>query len=159
MSAPDLAYVGLAVRDVDAVSRAFGEHLGLARRDGTLTDGTRVPLFGVGETALAVFEAGHAFLGVDSQPGVHHVAIAADSPAAFAEAAGFDLSSHALTQGIDGAPQLEIDSQWTYGLRTRICAPVEIERSASEDVESIHQIGVASADKEKTDAFYIGKIS
>lgn len=159
MSAPDLAYVGLAVRDVDAVSRAFGEHLGLARRDGTLTDGTRVPLFGVGETALAVFEAGHAFLGVDSQPGVHHVAIAADSPAAFAEAAGFDLSSHALTQGIDGAPQLEIDSQWTYGLRTRICAPVEIERSASEDVERIDHLGVASADNEKTAGVFSGKLS
>jgi len=158
MGTPDLAYVGIAVRDVDAVSRAFGEHLGLARRDGTLADGTRVPLFGVGETALAVFEAGHAFLGADSQPGVHHVAIAADSPAAFAEAAGFNLSSHALTQGIDGVPQLEIDNQWTHGLRTRICAPVAIEGSASEEVERIDHIGVASADNEKTTGVFSGKL-
>ena len=158
MNAPDLAYVGVAVRDVDAVSRVFGEHLGLARRDGALADGTRVPLFGIGETALAVFEAGHAFLGADSQPGVHHVAIAAESPEAFAEAADFDLATRTLTQGIDGVPQVEIDSQWTYGLRTRICAPVAIERGASEEVERIDHIGVASADNEKTTGVFSGKL-
>jgi methylmalonyl-CoA/ethylmalonyl-CoA epimerase len=158
MNAPDLAYVGLAVRDVEAVSRVFGEHLGLARRNATLADGTRVPLFGVGETALAVFEAGHAFLGADAQPGVHHVAFASDSPEAFTETAGFDLARHTLTEGIDGAPQVEIDTQWTCGIRTRICAPVAIERGDSEDVERIDHIGVASADNEKATGVFTGKL-
>lgn len=146
MSKPDLAYVGLAVNGIDSVADVLARHLGLGRRDAALDDGTTVPLLRVGDTALALFEAGHPFLGSDSRPGVHHIAIAADAPDAYASAHGLPLDESCSTTGIDGVAQVGFALAATHGVGTRVCAPIELPDGDGDAVERIDHLGVASAD-------------
>lgn len=155
---PDLAYVGLAVNGVDAVAGALAEHLGLPRRDAALGDGTRVPLLRVGATALALFEAGDPFLGDDGKPGVHHIAIAADVPDDYARGSGLVLDDTCPAAGIDGVAQRGFDPAATHGVRTRVCAPLDLPDRNDGAVERIDHLGVASADNAAATDVFGGKL-
>lgn len=158
MSVPKLAYVGLAVSGAAAVADSMAKHLQLSRRDAALSDGTRVPLLRVGETAMALFEAGHPCLGVDSKPGVHHIAIAADAPAAYAGAQGLPLDEECPKTGIDGVAQVGFALSATRGVRTRVCTPVELPDGNGDVVERIDHLGVASADNAAATSVFAGTL-
>lgn len=158
MSAPDVAYVAVAVNDIAAVSEVLAGALGLAHRKGKLTDSTEVPLFTVGKTAIGVFEAGHSYLGADSKPGVHHIAIAAADPAAFAKSVKLPTARGESTPGIDGVRQLELGLDATCGVRIRVCEPLSHAKGKSPNVERIDHLGVASCDNKKASAVFNGKL-
>ncbi len=158
MSAPEVAYVAVAVSDVAAASQVFKQALGLARRSGSLADGTEVPLFTVGRTAIAVFEAGHPFLGKDSKPGVHHLAIAAPDPAAYVKSAGIAPAGGTSSDGIDGARQLELDLDATCGVRLRVSEPLARAAGDSPHVERIDHLGVAATDIKRAGSVFTVKL-
>ncbi len=158
MSAPEVAYVAVAVSDVAAASEVFGGALSMARRTGSLGDGTEVPLFTAGRTAIAVFESGHPFLGADSKPGVHHVALAASDPAAYAESVDVAAVSAAPAEGIDGARQLELDPGATCGVRLRVSQLLSVAAGNSPHVQRIDHLGVAVPDNATAAAVFSGKL-
>ena len=71
----DLAFVA---RDADMASRVLGRELGL--RCSNLDDGFghRMPVFSVGDSALALFSPGHPGVAGETKPGVHHIALGVD---------------------------------------------------------------------------------
>ena len=146
MSTPTLAYVALAVNGADAVTDVLTEHLGLARRDAALGDGTKVALLEAGKTALAVFEAGHPFLGDDAIPGVHHIGIAADEPDDYLDALGLPRDESCAKTGIDGVAQCGVELAATLGLRTRVCAPLALPDGNGAVIQRVDHLGVASED-------------
>lgn len=158
MNAPEIAYVAVAVNDVDAVTGVFAEALGIPHRTGELPDGTEVPLFAVGETAIAVFRAGHPFIGKDSKPGVHHIAIAAPDPDAHAKSVILPMAGGELTPGIDGVRQIELDFNATCGVRVRVCEPISDARGKSPHVERVDHLGVASSDNNYAGAVFTGNL-
>lgn len=158
MSAPEIAYVGVAVSDVAAASEVFGGALGMARRTASLGDGTEVPLFTAGRTAIAVFESGHPFLGPGSKPGLHHVALAASDPAAYVNSVDIAAVSAAPAEGIDGARQLELDPDASCGVRLRVSQPMTLAAGDSPHVQRIDHLGVAVPDNSKAAAVFSGKL-
>lgn len=158
MTAPKLAYVGIAVNDAPGVADVMTDALGLARRDAALRDGTRVPLLSVGETALALFEAGHAFLGGNGKPGVHHIAIAAGAPRDFARSFALPPDAACADAGIDGADQCGVELAATCGVRTRICPPLSLAKGNGGAIQRIDHLGVASADNAAATAVFSGRL-
>lgn len=158
MTAPKLAYVGIAVNDAPGVADVMTDALGLARREAALRDGTRVPLLSVGETALALFEAGHAFLGGNGKPGVHHIAIAAGAPRDFARSFALPPDAACADAGIDGVDQCGVELAATCGVRTRICPPLSLAKGNGGDIQRIDHLGVASADNAAATAVFSGRL-
>lgn len=157
MSVPGLAYVALAVRDVSLAATVFGEHLGLARREARAPGGGTVPLFSIGASALAVFADDDPFLGHVSGTGVHHIAVTAGDPRAFAESLGISGGS-ARGAGLDGVDELRLDGADTCGVRLRICQPLETASGGGHMIERIDHIGVASADNGAATDFFSGRL-
>src|SRR3546814_5549559 len=101
MTGQNLAYVALVVQDAEAAAAILGKELGLTRTDCKTGPMGQVPVFGVGRTALALFEPEDPFLedsglgdpglGGPAKPGVHHIALAADDPASAARALGMPM--------------------------------------------------------------------
>ena len=148
MSGYSLAYVALAVDNVDAVATIFARDLGLRRVDCSVGRDRRVPVFGVGASAMALFEPGDPFLGGSAKPGVHHIALAAEDPEAAARGHDIAVVDDGPREGLDGAYQVELDPAATSGVRTRFSEPLSIETSEPGTVERIDHIGVASANND-----------
>jgi len=148
MNGYSLAYVALAVDNVDAVATIFTRDLGLRRVDCSVGDDRRVPVFGLGASAMALFEPGDPFLGGPAKPGVHHIALAAEDPEAAARSHGIAVVDDGRREGLEGALQVELDPAETSGVRTRFSEPLSIETSEPETVERIDHIGIASADND-----------
>jgi methylmalonyl-CoA epimerase len=143
----ELSYVALVVRDIDAASKVFGDCLGLKRTD-LDAGGTKVPVFNVGQSALALFPLGHAYVDGFEKPGVHHVALASsslDDGIAAARKAGVSSQGEARA-GLGGAQRIALDPASTATVKTWITAPLSIERSHSSHVDRIDHLGIASAD-------------
>ena len=148
MNGYSLAYVALAVDNVDAVATIFARDLGLRRVDYSVGSDRRVPVFGVGASALVLFETGDPFLGGPAKPGVHHIALAAEDPEAAARSHDIAVVDGGPREGLEGAWQVELDPAETSGVRTRFSEPLSIETSEPETVERIDHIGIASADND-----------
>lgn len=155
MSGYDLAYVALAVRDVDAASAVLGSDLGLARLSVDGHDGP-IPAFGVGGTALALFEVGDPFLTGD-RAGVDHIAFSAEDPRAAAEACGFKADMRAGA-GLSGAEQVAVSRRATDGLATRFSSPLGLSGRANGWVERIDHLGIASADNRSAEAVFAARV-
>ncbi len=148
MSGYSLAYVALAVDNVDAVATIFARDLGLRRVDCSVGHDRRVPVFGVGASAIALFEPGDPFLGDPAKPGVHHIALATEDPEAAARSHDIAVVDNGPREGLEGAWQVELDPTETSGVRTRFSEQLSIETSEPEMVERIDHIGIASADND-----------
>lgn len=155
MSGYDLAYVALAVRDIVAARGILEGDLGLERLP-LEGDAGAIPAFGVGATALALFEVGDPFLTSD-RAGVDHIAFAADDPRAAAGAAGFTPDSH-VGHGLSGAEQVVIPRSATEGLATRFTTPLGLAGTANDRVERIDHLGIASADNRAAEAVFVDRI-
>ena len=151
-----LAYVAVAVRDVEAVAQALERDFLLPRLDCAAgTSQRRAPVFPVGQTNLALFELGDPFVGGTEKTGVHHLAVSVDDPAtAGAQAAerGVPTVSGQPEAGLGGASRLLLDQAATGGVITYLSEPLKQPHSnaatVSSLVERIDHVGVASRDNQ-----------
>ncbi len=146
MAGYSLNYLALAARDVEAACRFLGGSLGLERTDVAL-GGSAVPFFGVGRSAVALFDPYDPYLEEPQFPGVHHMALAAADPAA--SAAGHGLTVTAEGTGPDGRRFVVIDPRETVGIRTRFIEPLDIP-SADGPAYKIDHLGIATDDNDAT---------
>jgi methylmalonyl-CoA/ethylmalonyl-CoA epimerase len=144
-----LAWVGLAVTDLDATARTLGESFGLRRIDQTLDESKRrVPAFAVGASLLVLFAPDDPFLGGPARPGVHHIALAVDDLGAAARAcadAGV-ATDGAASAGLGGRKRQRLSPDATAGVVTWLTERLEPPTPVTGWVERIDHIGVASAD-------------
>ena len=147
-----LAYVSLVVRDVEAVATALTRDFSLTRSDFPIGKTGRVaPVFGLGESALALFESGDPFVGGQEHTGVHHIVLASEDPdgaAGLAESAGVPIAGVEPDQGLGGARRIMLSPNATGGVRTYFSQPLphDLDRSAKGWVECVDHIGVACDD-------------
>lgn len=142
----DLNYLALVARDVEAACRFLGESLGLRRRDVPL-EGRSVPFFGVGQSAVAIFETDDPYLEDPVFPGVHHMALGAADPSV--TALQHKLPVTAQGEGPDGKRYVTIDPKATVGIRTRFIEPLDIP-SADGPAYKIDHLGIATDDNDAT---------
>ena len=151
-----VAYVALALEGVAAAAGVLREGLGLQEVELEAGEGEPVPVFAVGETALALFPVGHALLGEGgAKAGVHHLALASADPVAAVTALGLPQAGgpgFEMVEGLAGRRAVAISPEATLGVRVRYHEPFAIgsggslEPSLSGVVERIDHLGVASTD-------------
>ena len=142
--APELAYVALAVDEPLLVAQSLEKDFGLPRQEFFL-NGNGVPILGIGKSALALFEAGHPFLGSDVKNGVDHIAIAVDDPKSSVEELGLP-GIVTVTRGFNNNTQISLGETSTCGVKVRYTEPLELRNASSDMVNRIDHIGVASLD-------------
>jgi catechol 2,3-dioxygenase-like lactoylglutathione lyase family enzyme len=155
MSGYNLAYVALAVRDIEAASEILGGDLGLERLSLDGHDGP-VAAYGVGGTALALFEVGDPFL-TSERAGVDHIAFTTDDPNAAAQACGFE-NSMSVGPGLSGGEQVVIERQATVGVATRFTTPLGLSGQVTPRIERIDHLGIASADNRAAEAVFARRV-
>ncbi len=141
-----LNYLALAARDVAAACRFLGDSLGLQRTDVAL-QGRSIPFFGVGQSAVALFEPDDPYLEAPRYPGVHHMALGADDPAATAAKHGLTITEEGI--GPDGKRFVTIATSETIGIRTRFIEPLDIP-SFDGVAYKIDHLGIATNDNDAT---------
>ncbi len=150
MIGESLAYVALIVSDAAAAAAMFERDFGLRRVDCTVgKSGRRVPLLSVGRSALALFPPGDSFVGGQSKPGIHHIALGVKDPLAAAHAGaarGIAVAETEPGEGLNGTRRLLLSPGATAGVRTYLSEPLPLERPRGGFVEHIDHLGVASAD-------------
>jgi len=144
-------YLALVARDVEAVCRFLGGSLGLRRTDFML-EGRSIPFFGIGKSAVALFEPDDPYLEAPRYPGVHHMALGTENPAAAAARHGLTVTEEGI--GPDGKPYVTIDPQETVGIRTRFIEPLGIPSAAVQGdwgpAYKIDHLGIATDDNDAT---------
>jgi hypothetical protein len=155
MSGYDLAYVALAVRDIEAASVVLGEDLGLERLPLNGHDGP-ISAFGIGRTALTLFNVGDPFL-TGERTGVDHIAFTADDPRAAATACGFE-NAMSGGAGLAAAEQFTIARHATEGVATRFTTPLGLSGPVTKRVERIDHLGVASADNRAAETIFATRV-
>ncbi len=147
-----VAYVGVVVRDVPAVAEILERDFELPRASCAVGDSDRqVPVFPVGQTALALFELGDPFVGGAEKTGLHHMAVSVAglvSAGVDAYAAGLHVRTAEPQPGLGGTRRFLLEPSTTCGVITYLSDPLQLPVAASPDgeVERIDHLGVASAD-------------
>jgi catechol 2,3-dioxygenase-like lactoylglutathione lyase family enzyme len=150
MIGQNLAYVALVVSDVETAAGLFERDFGLRRTDCAVgRSGRRVPVLSVGRSALALFSPGDPFVGGQSMPCLHHIALGVKDPLAAAKtaaAAGIAVADPDPGQGLNGTRRVFLAPEATAGVRTYLSEPLALEGSPQGPVKRIDHLGVASAD-------------
>ena len=145
-----LAYVSVAVRDVDRVSEILQRDFELSPHMVSVgSSGRRAPVFPVGRTGIALFELGDEFVRGAERVGLHHMAVSVDGPvSAAAEAAemGLPVVSTSMEWGLGGTQRLLLNPQATAGVITYLSEPLALPAPNDSVVERIDHLGVASSD-------------
>jgi methylmalonyl-CoA epimerase len=149
----ELAYVALVVDDVEAAAAVWQKDFDLQRSDvAVLNDSNRVPLLHVGNSALALFAVGDAYLGKVSPTGVHHMALAVDdldkAIVLFKEKA-VDLETGEIEPSLGGGRRVLLSLQATNGLRTYVTEPFKRDKSKAGFIERLDHLGVLGTNNEK----------
>jgi hypothetical protein len=157
MVGENLAYVALVVSDVEGAAAVFQRDFGLKRVDLAVSrTGRKAPVLGVGASALALFAPGDPFVGGQSKPGIHHIALGVKDPLAAANAAiarGITVEPEP-GEGLNGARRISLSPEATVGVRLYLSDPLPLGGSRRGFVERIDHLGVASADNSAAiDAF------
>jgi len=145
MSGYDLSYVALASRDVPGAVRLLGEGLGLAGAE-VAAPGGPVTLFRAGQSGIAVFDSEHPLLDRPGEPGLDHIALAADEPVGAAEMHGLASIGDGDEIGLGGGAQVRVSPDATAGVRVRFTAALDLPAGGGGTVERIDHLGVASLD-------------
>jgi len=149
-----MSYVALVARNVAPVCRFLGDSLGLQRTDVPL-QGRAVPFFGIGKSAVVVFEVDDPYLDEPRFPGVHHMALAAADPAATAARHALPVSGSGA--GPEGRRFVAIDPAATVGIRTRFIEPLAI-AAGNGLAYKIDHLGIASNDNEASVRVFTGNL-
>jgi methylmalonyl-CoA/ethylmalonyl-CoA epimerase len=147
----NLAYVALVVNDTEKTAQVLGRELGLKRND--LDDGTgqRLPVFAIGESALALFPHGHPGVDGETRPGVHHIALGVDhldDGLAVAEEAGVPALGKIET-GLGGRSRIALSPDRTAGIKTWLTERISIDRAKAPLIDRLDHLGIASADNQE----------
>ena len=145
----DLAYVALAVTDDEGAARVLGRELALKRTDLDDGHGGRIPMFTVGESALALFPLGHPGIDGWDRPGVHHIGLGCahlDDGLAQAAKAGMSAVSGKPQPGLGGRRRAALDPATTAHIRTVITERLELDRAMAPLIERLDHLGIASVD-------------
>lgn len=147
MLGQELGYVALVVRDLDAASAVFGRHLGLSQTD-LDADGDKLPVFSIGQSALALFPLGHSYVDGFDKPGVHHIALSSkDFSAGVTSAKNAQIPPVGKERAsLAGGKRVALDPKSTASVKTWITTPLELKVTKSTYVERIDHLGIASAD-------------
>ncbi len=149
-----MSYVALVARDVGPVCRFLGDSLGLRRTDVPL-QGRAVPFYGIGKSALAVFDVDDPYLDEPRFAGVHHMALAAADPAATAARHALPVSGAGA--GPEGKRFVSIDPAATVGIRTRFIEPLAI-AAGDGPAYKIDHLGIATNDNDATVRVFTGNL-
>lgn len=149
-----LNYLALAARNVEPVCRFLGDSLGLLRTDVTL-QGRAIPFFGIGKSAVAVFDVDDPYLDEPRFAGVHHMALGAADPAAVAAQHALPVSGAGV--GPDSRRYVAIDASATVGIRTRFIEPFAIPAAAG-PAYKIDHLGIATNDNDATVRVFTGNL-
>ena len=145
-----LAYVGVAVRDVEAVAAILERDFLLTRVNCAIgSTGRQAPVFPVGQSAMALFELGDPFVGGVEKTGVHHMTVSADDPEeAVREGAQCGLLARSTEPeaGLGSARRQLLDPKVTGGVITYLSEPLVLNGANTGPVERIDHLGVASKD-------------
>ncbi len=156
MLADQIAYVALASNDLTATCKVIEAHFGLARTEFETPQG-KVPVYGVGRSALAVFPLGHSMIDGETKPGVHHIALGVDDVDAAGRRA-IDAGVSALAaSGFDGRKTLKLDRAATVGIRTHLTERMDLAPASGGAVERIDHLGIASSDVFEDEKVFSGK--
>ncbi len=162
MIGKELAYVALAVSDVEHVAATLSQHFGLARTECAVAGTARaIPVFSIGESALALFEPNDPFIGAPGKTGVHHIALGVPDLAAAAAAAaavGVNALDRDGRPGLGGARCMALDAAATAGVRISLSEPLRLDRRPGREVERIDHLGVASADNRAAVEVFTGRL-
>ena len=158
----DLAYVALVSNDVSKATDFFERALELTRTDVRVGDTARsVPMFAVGESAVAVFAAGDPFVDSEEKAGVHNIAFAALDPERAAEQAhvnGIDRLPGNAERGLQNRNRVALNPAVTAGVRIYLTEPIERRSSPAGKVQRIDHIGIASVDNRAAIEIFCGKL-
>jgi catechol 2,3-dioxygenase-like lactoylglutathione lyase family enzyme len=149
-----LGYVALALREPQRGARFFGDELGLPRGSMDL-DGEEIPVFKIGDAALALFRAGHPFLTGRVTAGVDHLGLTTR------EAGPKKLVREPSPRpGPGKTQQRHLPTDLTGGACLRISAPLglKFEGKPSAMVHRIDHVGIASTDNAAAEAFCTGRL-
>ena len=151
MTAPKLSYVALVSTDLPAACHLLGEVLGLACTRFSVA-GREVPVFAVGDSALALFQPGDPFVDQQAKPGVHHIGLGYDGVPPPVPTQG------EVRAGLGGTSRQALDPAGTAGVRTFLTGPLSIARHVPPLIERIDHIGIASADNAGAVAVFAGQM-
>lgn len=144
-----LAYVALVVTDVEATASIFSQCFGLQKTTCPIGNSRSVPVFGVGNSAIALFTPDDPFVGGSAKPGVHHIALGVEDLSAAADlvtSQHLALSGREPIPGLGDTRRIELSRQSTIGVRTYLAEPLPFTQTTASWVERIDHIGIASAD-------------
>jgi hypothetical protein len=144
----DIAYIALVSKDVGQASSLFGKTLGLKRTDVEAGKGRTIPVFSVGQTAIALFEPGDPCVDGYQKAGVHHIAFNTSHPddmVANLKRGGIEVLAD-RSEGLRGNSRLALAPSATAGVKVYYTVPLNLDRSDSRMVERIDHLGIASAD-------------
>lgn len=162
MVGENLAYAALVVSDVETTVVRFQRDFGLRRTDCAVGgSGRRTPVLSVGRSGLALFGPGDPFVGGQSTPGIHHIALGVKDPVMAAQraaAAGIAIADAEPGEGLNGARRVLLSPEATAGVRTYLSEPLALERSSGGLVERIDHLGVASADNDAAIAAFATRL-
>lgn len=148
---PELAYLALISRDIQAASHLLGEVLGLRRTDCPTEDGA-APVFAAGRAALALFAPGDRFVDGETRTGVHHIGLDYGGGLPPVGTAG------APRTGLGGCMRQALSISETAGVRVFLTGSLDIERGGQSPVERIDHLGIASADNQAAIAAFSGRM-
>ncbi len=159
-----LSYIGVVVRDVPAVAEILERDFELSRTDCEFGDsGRQIPVFPVGQTALALFELGDPLVGGAEKTGLHHMAVSVNglvSVGVDAYAAGLRTLTSEPQKALGGSRRILLDPAGTCGVITYLSEPLRLPLAANSDgeVERIDHLGVASVDNSEVDEVFARKL-
>ena len=149
MLGQNLAYVALAVRDVDTATHVFSDQLGLKAATLESGQGDRVAVVAIGDSALALYPVGHPDIGGATSPGVHHIALGVDNldtGLELAAGAGLPVPDGPPIPGLGGHERIALEPAHTAHVATWLTKPLDIDPAAAPLVERLDHLGIASAD-------------
>ena len=152
MQQPKLSYVALTSADIATAAHLLGTVLGLPRTDCPAGD-SQVPVFAVGDAALALFAPGDAFVDGQTRTGVHHIGLDFRGSPPPEMSVGVPSRS-----GIGHARRQALDPGTTCGVRTFLTGPLDIRRGSPALIERIDHLGIASADNQAAVATFAGRM-
>src|SRR5262245_31499360 len=146
----ELAYVALVAGDEPRAVHVLERELGLKRSDLDDGGGHHVPVFSVGESALALFPPGHSGVAGETRPGVHHIALGVehlDTGLDAASKAGMRAIGRS-ERGLGGRQRISLALDDTANIRTWITERIDIDRAKAPLIERLDHLGVASIDNQ-----------
>jgi methylmalonyl-CoA/ethylmalonyl-CoA epimerase len=160
MQTNDLAYVALVVNDVEAAAAMWETDFGLPRADHRTETGSRIPLLGIGDSALALVGPGDPFVDGETRAGVHHIALGVGEaePEAVAADTGIDLESGTPAAGLEGSRRVLLSTAATGGIRTYLTSPVAKPGPGAGFATRLDHLGIIGTDNDKAVDLYCRRL-